>query len=380
MTSREGFAGIDAFDDFFDGLVFDEDVANFDGAENLADQIGGGDFYAVEADAVGELVDLFEIEAFTRECGDARGLGAILQGELNLFGAKELFFQMAERTVVEHFAAVDDHDAATEFLDVVEVVGGEQDGGVEFAIDGAKELANVILRDDVKADRGLVEKKERRIVQQRGGQVAAHAFAERKLAHGRVKIITDVQDLVEALHARVEIALGDVVDATQQLEGFDDGDVPPELRALAEDDADGFHVLAALAEGDEAVDDDFAAGGNQDAGEHLDAGGFSGTVRADVAHHLATVDFEADAIDGGDGSIVADEKILNRAPDSFAAMERAEMFAEILDVNQRVGAHRIDDTNICRAPFGTTSKGKIAGTVPFAAAQREPALHKPARY
>ncbi len=101
---------------------------------------------------------------------DARGLGAILQGEFNLLGAKELFFQMAERAVVEHFAAVDDHDAATEFLDVVEVVGGEQDGGVEFAIDGAKELANVIFRDDVEADGGLVEKKERGIVEQRGGQ------------------------------------------------------------------------------------------------------------------------------------------------------------------------------------------------------------------
>ena len=124
---------------------------------------------------------------------------------------------------------------------------------------------------------------------------------------------------------------GDVVDAAQQLEGFDHGDVPPELRALAEHDADGFHVLAALAPGNEAVDANLAARtGHQDAGEHLDGGGLAGAVGADVADHLAAVDREADAVHRGDGAVLAHEKILDRAPDAFAAFERAEVLAEIV--------------------------------------------------
>ena len=102
---------------------------------------------------------------------------------------------------------VDDHDAAAQLLDIVEVVRGEQHGGSEFAIDGAQKVADVVLGHHVEADGGLVEKQQRRIVQQRGGKVAAHALAERKLAHRRVQVVADAQNLVEALHARVEIAL-----------------------------------------------------------------------------------------------------------------------------------------------------------------------------
>ncbi len=209
--------------------------------------------------------------------------------------------------VVEDFAVVNDHYAATEFFDVVEIVGGEQDCGAKFAIDGAQEVADVVFGDDIEADGGLVEKEEWRIVQERSGEVAAHAFAEGKFADWRVQVIADVENGVEMFHARVEIALRDVVNAAEKLEGFDYGDVPPELGALAEDDADRFHVLAALAVGNVAVDEDFAAGGNQDAGEHFDGGGFSGAVGADVADHFAAFDCEADAIHGGDGAVIADE-------------------------------------------------------------------------
>ena len=34
------FAGVDAFDDFLDGFVFDQQVADFYGGEDLADQVG----------------------------------------------------------------------------------------------------------------------------------------------------------------------------------------------------------------------------------------------------------------------------------------------------------------------------------------------------
>src|SRR5579872_4184559 len=63
----EGFAGVDALDDLLDRLVFDEQVANFNGIENLTNQIRSGNFHAVEANPISELVDLFEFEAISRD-------------------------------------------------------------------------------------------------------------------------------------------------------------------------------------------------------------------------------------------------------------------------------------------------------------------------
>src|SRR5690606_22456979 len=56
---------------------------------------------------------------------------------------------------------------------------------------------------------------------------------------------------------------------------------------------------------------------HEDAGQHLDRGGFPGAVRADVADHLATFDLERDVVDGG-------ELLVRRAVDEAAkGAERA---------------------------------------------------------
>ena len=72
---------------------------------------------------------------------------------------------------------VDDHDAAAELLDIVEIVSSEQHRGAEFTIDGAQKLADVILGYHVEADGRLIQKKQRGIMKQRGGEIAAHALA-----------------------------------------------------------------------------------------------------------------------------------------------------------------------------------------------------------
>ncbi len=342
-----GFASVNALDDFFDGFVLDEKIANFDGAEDLADEVGRSDLGAVEADAEGQLIHLVEMEAIARKGGDATGFSAVFQHELDLLRAQQPFFQLIERAIVEDAAVIDDHDAAAKLLDIVEIVSGEQNGGVKLAIDGAQELADVVLGNHVEANGRLIEKEERGIVQQCRGQIAAHAFAERKFAHGSVQVIANAEDFVEALHARVEILLRYIVNAAQKLERFDHGNVPPKLGALAEHHADGFHILRALAKGDESVDDNFAAGRNKNAGEHFDGRGFARAIRSDVADHFAAFDGETDTVHGGHGAILADEKILNRAQDSFAAMEGAKVFGEIADMDERAGGHEHKNSNIC---------------------------------
>ena len=265
------------------------------------------------------------------ERSEAGALIAVAKNEFDLLGAEKLFFQAGERAVVEDGAAVDDHDAAAKFFDVVEIVGGEKDRGFIALVDGPEKLANVIFGDDVEADSGLVEEKDRRIVKQRGSEVAAHALAERKLADGNVEQFGQAEDLIEKFHALVVVALRDVVDAAQKFERFDGGDVPPKLRALAEDDADGFYVGGTLAPGDKTIREDFARCRHQDASEHFDRGGFAGTVWADVADHFAAADFKIYVFDGFDGLVFAMKKILQTTEDAFAPAETTVVLGEGVD-------------------------------------------------
>ena len=142
---------------------------------------------------------------------------------------------------------VDDDDAPAERLDVGQVVGRQEHRRAVAPVDLLQELAHVGLRDDVEADRRLVEEEQGRTVEQRGGEVAAHPLAERQLADGLMEVRAQSQDVVEERHPLSVNWLGQAVDLLEEPEGLDDGDVPPELGPLPEDDADRRHVARALA-------------------------------------------------------------------------------------------------------------------------------------
>src|SRR5439155_9785238 len=76
----------------------------------------------------------------------------------------------------------------------------------------------------------------------------------------------------------------------------------------------------------------------QDPGEHLDGGGLSGPVGADVSHHLATVNREADVVDGRNRLILADKEIGERAPNALAPPEGTEFLGEVFHRNN--GSHK----------------------------------------
>src|ERR1700751_1300206 len=52
--------------------------------------------------------------------------------------------------------------------------------------------------------------------------------------------------------------------------------------------------------GIQAIEFDAPAGGAQQRGEHLDGGGFSGSVRSEKLEYLTLCDVEADVVDGGE--------------------------------------------------------------------------------
>jgi len=61
--------------------------------------------------------------------------------------------------------------------------------------------------------------------------------------------------------------------------------------------------------GEEVLTEDLdgAGGGREEAGEHLDCGGFAGAVRAEEAEELAGGDGEVDVLNGGEVAETAGE-------------------------------------------------------------------------
>ena len=90
------------------------------------------------------------------------------------------------------------------------------------------------------------------------------------------------------------------VEVTQQSKRVEQGQVPPELRLLAEDDADAPGEVAALALRVESGDAHAAAGGHEDASQHLDRRALAGAVRPDQPDHLAALDGEREVAYGMD--------------------------------------------------------------------------------
>ena len=90
------------------------------------------------------------------------------------------------------------------------------------------------------------------------------------------------------------------VDVAQQLERVAQRQIPPQLRPLAEHDADAQREARTVGHRPETAHAHRAAARRQHAGHHLERGRLAGAVRADVADHLAAIDREIDAVDRRD--------------------------------------------------------------------------------
>ena len=202
---------------------------------------------------------------------------------------------------------VDHEQAVAEPLDVAQVVCREQHRDAVLAVDLDEEVTHPLLRDDVEADRRLVEKEQLGLVEHRGGQLAAYPLAQRQLPHRRVQERIEVEHLPETRKALPVAVGGHAVDVPEQLERVDERQVPPELHALSEHRADPAGELDPPPRGVEAGDRDSAARGHEDAGQHLDRGRLACPVRAQVAEQLAAFDAEGDLAHRIDDSPLAPE-------------------------------------------------------------------------
>ncbi len=98
---------------------------------------------------------------------------------------------------------------------------------------------------------------------------------------------------------------------------------------VAHDESDVAEERGLAAEGDVVGDGDGADGGVDEAGEHFEGGGFSGTVGAEEADDFAGVDGEGERFDGVDGAIFSVEEMTQGVDESGLAGGDAEGFGEV---------------------------------------------------
>ena len=140
---------------------------------------------------------------------------------------------------VEDQRPVVDHDhPATERLDVLEVVGGEQQRGAPLGVERSQELPQPALAHHVEADRRLVEVEDLGVVEQRRRDVAAHPLSEAQLAHRGVEQVAQRQQLHELLEVPAVARVGMRYTFCSSFEGVPQRQVPPERGALTEHHAD----------------------------------------------------------------------------------------------------------------------------------------------
>ena len=69
-----------------------------------------------------------------------------------------LLLQPYKVAIIADLAMVDNNQPPTELLDIVQIVAGENNGGVKLAIVVEKKLANSLAGDNIQTNSGFVEK------------------------------------------------------------------------------------------------------------------------------------------------------------------------------------------------------------------------------
>ena len=113
--------------------------------------------------------------------------------------AAVVLLQVRDASVPDQRAVVDHEQPLAQPLDVAEVVRRQDDRDAVLAVDLDQEVADPLLRDDVEADRRLVEEQQLGAVEHRRRQFAADALAERELPDGRVEERVELEHFAEPL-------------------------------------------------------------------------------------------------------------------------------------------------------------------------------------
>src|SRR5262245_16799771 len=110
---------------------------------------------------------------------------------------------------------VDEHDARAEPLNIAQVVRSENDCHAALTVDMSQELADTLLGNDIKANRGLIKEQDCWLMKQRCGQIGAHSLTKRELAHRRFQKRSQVEQFGECIEIFSPALLRDAINIAQ---------------------------------------------------------------------------------------------------------------------------------------------------------------------
>ena len=188
----------------------------------------------------------------------------------------------------------DDPDPVGELVGLLQVLGGEEDGGA-LVVQLRDLLPDRLAADRVEAGGRLVEEEDRGLVNQRRGEVEAAAHAARVGADAPVGGLRQPDAVEQRVAELAAPARGHGVQRRLQVDQLAAGHQGVE-RGLLERDPD-LAPHGARVRGDVVPRDDGpAARGRQQRGQHPHRGRLAGAVGAEEAVDLAVGDLEVDPV------------------------------------------------------------------------------------
>src|SRR5260370_151971 len=123
-------------------------------------------------------------------------------------------------------------------------------------------------------------------------QLALHAFAQRKCAHGLGKDRGHIQQVKEFAECAIQLGWRDAIDFSQDAERIPGWNIPEHLAFVAQHHTDASQVVRFPLPGDKARHANLARCRIEQASQHLERSRFARTVWPEKAHHLPRLDGE----------------------------------------------------------------------------------------
>ena len=227
------------------------------------------------------------------EAGDERGGGGVVDG--------------IRRGYLLDLALIEDADAVAHGERLLLVVGDEDEGDAELALQGFQFELHLLAQLEVERPERFVQQQDARLVDQCPGDGDALALAAGELAGLAVADAGQAHQLQHLVHLVVTLALGDalehqaVADVVAHIHVGKQGVI---LKHGIEVAIVGGHGGAGLAE-----QPDLSLAWVFEACDHPQAGGLAGTARPQQGEKLAGRDLEGDVIDRLHLAIVAADPV-----------------------------------------------------------------------
>ena len=155
-----------------------------------------------------------------------KGLGGFIEVQAvsreheNMADVAKAFLDIRQSAIVKQVAPIDDDEALAKVLDVLHVVGGEDDGRVAIAVDLTDGFGDLFFDQDIEANRRLVEEEDFGVMNEGGGQIGPHPLSEREGFHLREHEGFETEQTVEIIKSLLIFILGDAIDVPIKVEGI----------------------------------------------------------------------------------------------------------------------------------------------------------------